>query len=258
MVSAPGLTLLFDGDDTLWDNNVHFERAIDAFVDAVAWGPWDRDAVRDELDRVEASNFEHAVGKAAFGRHMGIAAEPIVPAPRLGSALEAIDAILAAMPTTAVTLLDGVAGTLDVLGRHHRLGLVTRGDPAEQWAKIDGSGLRDRFAHIAVVPRKVEATYRELVARWDLDPARTAMIGNSPRSDIRPARAAGLRAVLVTNASTWRLEVVDLDPADDGVAVATRFEDLLGLFTARARLPDPRSPPKCRPAAGGLIHALAW
>jgi putative hydrolase of the HAD superfamily len=230
MTVAGGLTLLFDGDDTLWDNSVHFERAIEAFVEAVAWGPWDRDAVRDELDRVEESDFEHAVGTTAFGRHMGIAAEAIVPAERLGAALAAIETIIAAMPTTQVTLLDGVAGTLEVLGRLHRLGLVTRGDAAEQWAKIDGSGLRDRFAHIAVVQRKVEATYRELVARWELDPARTWMIGNSPRSDIRPARAAGLRAVLVTHATTWRLEVVDLDAADDGVTVVTRFEDLLALF----------------------------
>ena len=230
MSASSGLTLLFDGDDTLWENNVHFERAVDAFAEAVAWGPWDVDAVRVELDRVEESNFEHAVGKAAFGRHLRIAAETIVPAERLGAALEAVDGILAAMPTTQVTLLEGVAATLDVLGRHHRLGLVTRGEPAEQWAKIDGSGLRDRFEHIAVVPRKVEAAYRGLAADWGLDPARTWMIGNSPRSDILPARAAGLRALLVTHATTWRLEVMDLDAADDGVAVASRFEDLLVLF----------------------------
>ena len=233
MSDAAGLTLLFDGDDTLWDNNVHFERAIDAFVEAVAWGPWDDDAVRDELDRVEAANFDHAVGIAAFGRHMRIAAEAIVPADRLAAAVARIDAITGAMPTREVAVLEGVVETLEVLGRSHRLGLVTRGDPADQWAKIDGSGLRDRFARIAVVPSKVEATYRGLVADWGLDPARTTMIGNSPRSDILPARAAGLRAVLVTHASTWRLEVVDLDPADEGVAVLERFEDLLRLFPGR-------------------------
>jgi len=230
MDPAAGLTLLFDGDDTLWDNNVHFERAIDAFVDVVAWGPWDRDAVRDELDRVEASNFDHAVGIAAFGRHMRIAAETIVTSERLSAVVERIDGIVRAMPTAEVALLDGVPETLEVLGRRHRLGLVTRGDPADQWAKIDGSGLRDRFAHIAVVPSKVEATYRGLVADWGLDPARTWMIGNSPRSDILPARAAGLRAVLVTHATTWRLEVVDLDPADEGVTVVARFGDLLDQF----------------------------
>jgi putative hydrolase of the HAD superfamily len=230
MDPTAALTLLFDGDDTLWDNNVHFERAIDAFVEAVAWGPWDDDAVRDELDRVEAANFDHAVGIAAFGRHMRIAAGTIVPLDGREAAFERIDAIVAAMVTREVAVLETVADTLAVLGRSHHLGLVTRGDPADQWAKIDGSGLRDRFAHIAVVPRKVEATYRALVADWGLDPARTWMIGNSPRSDILPARAAGLRAVLVTHASTWRLEVVDLDPADEGIAVLTRFEELLDLF----------------------------
>lgn len=107
-----------------------------------------------------------------------------------------------------------------------------RGDPVEQWAKIDGSGLRDRFAHIAVVPTKQEATVRELVTRWGLDAARTWMIGNSPRSDIRPTRAAGLRAVLVNHATTWCLEVADLDAADEGVAVGSRFKELLALVPA--------------------------
>jgi putative hydrolase of the HAD superfamily len=231
VTTAGGITLLFDGDDTLWDNNVHFERAIDAWLDAVAWGPWDRDACRDELDRVEESNFEHgSVGTAAFGEHLRIAAAGIVPPERLAAANAVVDTILGVMGTTSVALLDGVAGTMAELARRYPLCLVTRGDPAEQWAKIDGSGLRDLFAHIAVVPTKVPDTYRELVGRWSLDPGRTWMIGNSPRSDIRPARAAGLRAVLVTHASSWRLEIVDLDPADDGVWAITRFSDLLELF----------------------------
>jgi len=29
---APGQTLLIDADDTLWKNNVYFERAIAAFI----------------------------------------------------------------------------------------------------------------------------------------------------------------------------------------------------------------------------------
>ena len=61
--------------------------------------------------------------------------------------------------------------TLEELGGRHVLGLVTRGDPAEQWAKIDASGLRGRFRHIEVVRDKDEATYRRLVAAWALEPA---------------------------------------------------------------------------------------
>ncbi len=229
------LTLLFDADDTLWDNNVHFERAIEAWLDVVGGFGWAPEAARAELDRIEEADFSTgATTTSAFGVHLVLAAQAIVPVERLPSALERIEAIVAAMPRGAATPLPDVVTTLDALGSRHTLGLVTRGDPAEQWAKIDASGLRDHFAHVAVVERKVPETYRELVSRWGLDPGRTVMIGNSPRSDILPARAAGLRAVLVTHASTWSLELAEVDPGDDGVAHVDRFAELLGLFAAPA------------------------
>jgi putative hydrolase of the HAD superfamily len=227
------LTLLFDADDTLWDNNVHFERAIEAWLDLVDGFDWTRDAARAELDRIEEANFTTGgVGTSAFGVHLRLAAQAIVPADALPGALDRIEAVAAAMPRGAVTVFPDVVATLDALGARHTLGLVTRGDPAEQWAKIDASGLRDRFEHIAVVEHKVPETYRELVARWGLDPAATVMIGNSPRSDIVPARAAGLRAVLVSHASTWSLELAEVDPGDEGVAHVDRFAELLELFAS--------------------------
>jgi putative hydrolase of the HAD superfamily len=225
------LTLLFDADDTLWDNNVHFERAIESWLEVVLNGAWTSEDARAELDRIEEANFTTGgVGTTAFGVHLRLAAELIVPAEARPHALQLIEAIVDSMPRGAVTVFPDVAETLDVLGSRHVLGLVTRGDPAEQWAKIDASGLRDRFAHIAVVERKVPETYRELTTRWRLDPGATVMIGNSPRSDIVPARAAGLGAVLVSHATTWRLELAEVDPDDDGVAHVDRFAQLLDLF----------------------------
>jgi putative hydrolase of the HAD superfamily len=232
MPDAPvRMTLLFDADDTLWDNNVHFERAIESWLDVVVNDGWPPEAARAELDRIEEANFTSGgVGTTAFGVHLRLAAEAIVPPARRESALSRIEQIVAAMPIGTVTPFADVVPTLDALGMRHTLGLVTRGDPAEQWAKIDASGLRDRFAHIAVVEHKVPATYRDLVARWALDPAATVMIGNSPRSDIVPARAAGLRAVLVSHAATWRLELAEVDTDDGGVIRIDRFGELLELF----------------------------
>jgi putative hydrolase of the HAD superfamily len=225
------LTLLFDADDTLWDNNVHFERAIEAWLEVVVRGAWTVEAARDLLDQIEEANFvASGVGTSAFGVHLRLAAEHMLPEDVLPDALPRIAAIVDAMPRGDVTPFAGVADTLDTLRMRHALGLVTRGDPAEQWAKIDASGLRDRFAQIAVVEHKVPATYRELAARWELDPARTVMIGNSPRSDIVPARAAGFRAVLVSHAATWRLELAEVDPDDPGVTHIDRFAELLDLF----------------------------
>ena len=210
-----GLTLLFDGDDTLWPNNHHFETAIERFVRLVGGGDWTDESVRDELDRVEEAAWTvRGGGTRAFRHNLAETAATIVDAARLPEVEAAIDAIVDEMPTGDAAPLPGVEATLDVLGTRHVLGLVTRGDPAEQWAKIDASGLRGRFRHIEVVRDKDVATYRRLTAAWELDPGRTWMIGNSPRSDIAPARAAGLGAVHIPSASTWRLELADL-PADD-------------------------------------------
>jgi putative hydrolase of the HAD superfamily len=213
--SAGGLTLLFDGDDTLWPNNHHFETAIERFVLLVGGGAWTDEAVRGELDRVEEAAWTvRGGGTQAFAHNLVEAATAIVAPGRMPEVEAAIAAIVREMPTGEAQPLPDVEATLDDLGTRHVLGLVTRGDPAEQWAKIDACGLRPRFRHIEVVRDKDEATYRRLTAAWSLAPARTWMIGNSPRSDIAPARAAGLGAVHILSASTWRLELAEL-PADD-------------------------------------------
>jgi putative hydrolase of the HAD superfamily len=230
-VARAGLTLLFDGDDTLWPNNHHFETAIERFVRLVGGGEWTDEAVRDELDRVEEAAWTvRGGGTEAFGHNLVEAATAIVAPERIPDVEAAIAAIVREMPTGEAEPLPGVEATLDVLGTRHVLGLVTRGDPAEQWAKIDACGLRRRFRHIEVVPHKDEPTYRRLVAAWSLEPERTWMIGNSPRSDIAPARAAGLGAVHIPSASTWRLELADLPDDDPRLLRLESFADLARHF----------------------------
>jgi len=228
---ATGLTLLFDGDDTLWPNSHHFETAIERFIRVVGGGTWTDEAIREELDRVEEAAWTvRGGGTHAFGHNLVEAARAIVVPARLPEIEAAIEAIVREMPTGEARPLPDVEATLDVLGMRHVLGLVTRGEPAEQWAKIDGSGLAGRFRHIEVVRDKDEATYRRLVGAWSLAPDRTWMIGNSPRSDIAPARAAGLGAVHIPSASTWRLELAELAIDDPRLLRLESFADLARLF----------------------------
>jgi putative hydrolase of the HAD superfamily len=63
-----------------------------------------------------------------------------------------------------------------------------------------------------------------------MDPARTWMIGNSPKSDINPALAAGLHAVFVPHAHTWVLEKQEIAEGDGRLLVVERFEDLREHF----------------------------
>src|ERR1700680_2020759 len=68
MATAPSRQfLLIDGDDTLWENNVYFEQAIEAFIDFLAHSSMSRDQVRAALDEIERMNVRvHGYGSASF------------------------------------------------------------------------------------------------------------------------------------------------------------------------------------------------
>ena len=83
---------------------------------------------------------------------------------------------------------------------------MTKGATAEQSGKVERSGLKEFFSVVEIVPEKNSATYREVVSKYSLPADSTWMIGNSPKSDINPALAAGLNAVFVPHGDTWILE----------------------------------------------------
>ncbi|HEX5497720.1 MAG TPA: hypothetical protein VFX03_00775, partial [Thermomicrobiales bacterium] len=59
---------------------------------------------------------------------------------------------------------------------------------------------------------------------------RAWMIGNSPKSDINPALAAGLGAVFIPHQATWRLEHQEIEAGPGRLLVLERFAELLGHF----------------------------
>jgi putative hydrolase of the HAD superfamily len=128
-------------------------------------------------------------------------------------------------------VIEGVPETLEYLSARHDLTLFTKGHPEEQKLKIGRSGLGSYFAHTAIVREKDAAAYRDLAERRGMDPERTWMIGNSPKSDINPALAAGLNAVFVPHAHTWVLERQEIVKSGKGrLIVVERFGDLRGHF----------------------------
>jgi putative hydrolase of the HAD superfamily len=90
---------------------------------------------------------------------------------------------------------------------------MTKGDRAEQADKLARSGLFELFSSVEIVAEKDPPTYREVITRHELTPHTSWMIGNSPRSDINPALAAGLHAVFLFHKDTWVLEHAIVDPA---------------------------------------------
>jgi putative hydrolase of the HAD superfamily len=228
-----GLVLIFDADDTLWENNIHFERAIEEFLDFLDHSTLSREDARAALDEIERANAgAHGYGARAFAAHLRttweLLAERHVDEASIATVMAFGERILA----QPIELIAGVQETLEHLAARHDLHLLTKGQHDEQRRKIEESGIASWFRHAEIVPEKHEDAYRGLVARLGLDPARSWMIGNSPKSDINPALAAGLNAVFVPHPATWRLEHQEIrDPGGPGqLVVIERFTELRLLW----------------------------
>ena len=213
----PGQTLLIDADDTLWENNVYFERAIAAFISYLNHHAYSPAEVRKALDAVERETIlTLGYGLASFTRSLIICFERLSPAPVTEERVQRILSFARSIEEQEIELLPSVAQTLAELASRHQLILMTKGNHAEQACKLARSGLSSHFSAVEIVQEKDPPSYRKVIARHELAPHTSWMIGNSPRSDINPALAAGLHAVFLFHKSTWVLEHATVDPAPQG------------------------------------------
>ena len=226
-------TLLFDADDTLWENNIYFERAIAGFVELLAHPTWSPDEVRIAFNNLEHERVAvHGYGARSFRASLLAAVERFRGYGCTGSEIQRIHELTAAILDARIELLAGVAETLAELATRHTLVLMTKGAIDEQTGKLRRSGLEPLFSHVEVVREKHRDAYLDLRSRHRHDAATTWMIGNSPKSDINPALAAGLHAIFLPHPNTWVLEhetVADA-PAGQHLVQVESFRDLLAIF----------------------------
>jgi putative hydrolase of the HAD superfamily len=213
----PGQTLLIDADDTLWENNIYFERAIAAFTSYLNHREYSPAEVRKTLNAVERETIlAHGYGLTSFTRSLVTCFDRLSPEPVTEEKAERIRGFARAISEQEIELLPGVAETLKELATRHRLILMTKGDQAEQADKLARSGLADYFTAVEIVAEKDPPTYRAVMERHELAPHTSWMIGNSIKSDINPALAAGLHAVYLFHKDTWVLEHAELAATPEG------------------------------------------
>jgi putative hydrolase of the HAD superfamily len=226
---ADGVHLVIDADDTLWENNVVFEQITTEFV---AWldhpdGEAEGRRVHQDINRALCQ--ELGYGTRTYVRALHATFERVADRPPSDAELAHLHRLVDRLSWERMELIDGVAETVHELRGRHDLLLLTKGEPEEQATKIRLSGLAPLFRRCVIVPEKSVDTYRALVVDEGLDPATTWMIGNSPKSDILPAVAAGLRAVYVPHPHTWEFEHDDV-PDHPAIVQLERFAELTKLF----------------------------
>jgi putative hydrolase of the HAD superfamily len=226
-------TLLIDADDTLWENNVYFERAITSFISYLDHRVHTPEEVRSHLNHVEHLTIaSHGYGLNSFRQSLIACFEQLTDQPVTPEKHHRIESFAQSIADQEIELLPGVEPTLTDLATRHRIIMVTKGNPDEQRGKLRRSGLASHFSAVEVLPEKHTDAYLSLAGHHGCEAATTWMIGNSPRSDINPALAAGLHAIFIPHDFTWVLEheIVNSPPPGQTLLELPVFSDLLQYF----------------------------
>ena len=181
-----------------------------------------------ERESISATDTDCTVSRIPWSQTFErLAVEPITPA--LHETINGFAHTIAGHP---VEILAGVPETLQYLSQRHHLILMTKGAIAEQTGKVERSGLKDYFAAVEIVSEKNVSNYQTVISKYELPFDATWMIGNSPKSDINPALAAGLNAVFVPHGNTWMLEHEEVASAEPPrqLLVVEKFSELQSHF----------------------------
>ena len=210
MPATPRLTTIgFDADDTLWQNEQFYRLTETHFTDLLS-DYAEGAVVSDRLLAAEKRNLQHyGFGIKGFTLSMIETAIEItegnVPASVIAQILDTGRDLL----SHPVETLPEVRETLAALADHYLLVLITKGDLFDQERKLAQSGLGDFFHAVEIVSDKTAVTYRRIFSKIGGGPERAMMVGNSLKSDIVPAIAAGSYGVFVPHELTWVLEHVE-------------------------------------------------
>ncbi|GAB5447811.1 HAD family hydrolase [Gymnodinialimonas sp.] len=233
---SEGLSVIgFDADDTLWQNESFFRLTEDKFAELLAdfaEGP----QLRDRLLEFETKNIGHyGFGIKGFMLSMIETAVAVTDGRVDGRVIGEILDMGQDMLRHPIHLLPHVEETLATLSDRYPLVLITKGDLLHQEQKLAASGLGDLFSAVEIVSEKHPGTYDHAFSVHGMGPKHAMMVGNSMKSDIRPALDVGAHAVYVPHGQTWALEHAE---TPDGHPRYHELPNLGGLVELVGELTD--------------------
>src|SRR2546422_11539130 len=109
-------TLLIDADDTLWENNVFFERVIEDFISLVEPLGYARDYTRRILSETERRNIrQHGYGVRSLGRSLEENYLKLPGHMAKRNTVEQVARMVGGLEGSPPTILERVADTLPYL-----------------------------------------------------------------------------------------------------------------------------------------------
>lgn len=199
-------TLAFDADDTLWHTEryfkltqVKFEELLRPFAAA--------ETLHTRLLEAEKRNIGHyGFGVKGFVLSMIETALEVTDQKVSGNVIAALLEEGRQMLAHPIELLEGVVDVLPKLASEYELIVITKGDLLDQERKLALSGLDALFDQVHIVSNKTTQTYRTIFSNIRGGPEACMMVGNSMKSDVRPAIESGAYGVFIPQDLAWDLE----------------------------------------------------
>jgi putative hydrolase of the HAD superfamily len=223
--------LAFDADDTLWDCQSWFDDVERRCCELLS--PWaTAREVSEGLVNTERKNLSlTGYGTKAFTLSLIENAVRVTQGQLTGDIVQQLLDMgkeLLEFPTTPLPEVEDTLKRLAEL-RRYRLVVFTKGELMDQESKLKRSGLEQYFSHMETVSNKTEKEYRQLCENLGVAPEQTVMVGNSFRSDIAPALAAGAYAIHIPYHVVWELEKSEEYPHDRLVKIE-HFGEILNIL----------------------------
>ena len=197
-------TIAFDADDTLWENEQFFQASKNNFTEMLS-AFVKPDHLDQRLMAAEMRNLaRYGYGIKGFTLSMIETAIEVTESRVPTQTIAAILKMGREMLDHPIELLPHVKDCLETLGHEPDIILITKGDLLHQEQKLAQSGLGDYFDAVEIVSEKTREVYQRIFARRDRP--RAMMVGNSMRSDVLPAIAAGAWGTYVPHDLTWEHE----------------------------------------------------
>lgn len=206
-------TIIFDGDDTLWRTMPLYSTAKRRFFALLGSLGFDAKCVEEEFEARDMKNvsawgftverFRRSMVETygAFARKQGKS-----PTLRVEQRISQVATSIVRNKTRPMPRAKEV---LRALHGRCRLVLLTKGEYALQERRVAESGLGEFFERAVIVEHKERETFLRVVRELGSAPERTWSVGDSLRSDIKPALEAGLNAVWIPQ-ETWGYESAEM------------------------------------------------
>lgn len=209
-MAAPAISIIgFDADDTLWQNEAFFRLTQERFAALLA-DHAEPAHLGARLLAAERRNLGHyGYGVKGFVLSMIETAIEVTEGRVPAAVIAEIMAAGREMLAHPIELLPHARDAVEAAAAAFRVVLVTKGDLLDQERKLAQSGLGDLFHGVEIVSEKTPAVYARVFARHAGGAESAMMVGNSLKSDVIPAIAAGAWGVHVPHALTWELEWAD-------------------------------------------------